>query len=195
MYGLGLTGNVQGAIFPAINWIPAMPTKGWKRSCLGMDFGYSNDPSTLVRLALIQGELFGELLLYKTGLTNQDLAKEFLRLGLKKGRKSGDLIMADSAEPKSIKELNNLQWRVKPCKKGADSIRAGIDCLKSYGQINIVNHELWKQEQQKYVWTIDRKDGRAKNKPVDKFNHIWDAFRYGEQGIRKNKLNLVSYGS
>tara|TARA_R110000803_G_scaffold145068_1_gene210904 strand:- start:451 stop:933 length:483 start_codon:yes stop_codon:yes gene_type:complete len=160
-----------------------------------MDFGFSNDPSTLVRLSLCEGQLYGELLLYKTGLTNQDLAKEFDRLGLKKGRKDGTLIMADSAEPKSIKELKNLNWRVKGCKKGADSIRNGIDSLKSYGQLNLVNNELWKQEQQKYVWTIDRRDGRAKNKPVDKFNHIWDAFRYGEQGIRKNKLNLVSYGS
>jgi phage terminase large subunit len=195
VYGLGLTGNVEGAVFPAVNWIPKMPTTGIKRSCLGMDFGYSNDPTTLVRLALIQGELYGELLLYKTGLTNQDIGKEFDKLGITKGRKGGTLIMADSAEPKSIKELKNLGWRVKPCKKGSDSIRAGIDCLKSYGALNLVNNELWKQEQQKYVWTIDRKDGRAKNKPVDKFNHIWDAFRYGEQGIRKNELKLVSYSS
>ena len=102
--------------------------------------------------------------------------------------------MADSAEPKSIKELRNLGYRVKGCKKGADSIRSGIDNIKSYGAVNLVSNELWKQEQQKYVWKVDRKDGRALNKPLDAFNHIWDAYRYGEQGIRKNTNNLVSYG-
>jgi phage terminase large subunit len=159
-----------------------------------MDFGYTNDPTTLVRCVLSQGQLYGELLLYKTGLTNQDIGKEFERLGVKKGLKSGALVMADSAEPKSIKELRNLGYRVKPCKKGADSIRSGIDKIKSYGAVNLVSNELWKQEQQKYVWKVDRKDGRALNKPLDGFNHIWDAYRYGEQGIRKNTNNLVSYG-
>ena len=193
VYGLGQTGRVQGTIFSGINWIPELPTEG-KREAIGMDFGYSNDPTTIVKLVLSQGKLYGELLLYETGLTNQDIAEEFKRLGIRPGLRTGAIVMADSAEPKSIKELRNLDYRVKGCKKGSDSIRAGIDCLKSYGQLNLVSNELWKQEQQKYVWTIDRKDGKAKNKPVDKFNHIWDAFRYGEQGIRKNKLNLVSYG-
>ena len=193
VYGLGQTGRVQGTIFSGINWIPELPIEG-KREAYGMDFGYSNDPTTLVRIVLDQGKLYGKLLLYETGLTNQDIAQEFKRLGIRSGLRTGSIVMADSAEPKSIKELRNLDYRVKGCKKGSDSIRAGIDCLKSYGQLNLVSNELWKQEQQKYVWSIDRKDGTAKNKPVDKFNHIWDAFRYGEQGIRKNKLNLVSYG-
>ena len=194
VYGLGQTGRVQGTVFPAVNWIPELPTHNIKREAYGMDFGYSNDPTTLVKIIQSQGKLYGKLLLYETGLTNQDIAQEFKKLGIRAGLRTGSIVMADSAEPKSIKELRNLDYRVKPCKKGSDSIRSGIDCLKSYGQLNLVSHELWKQEQQKYVWTIDRKDGKAKNKPVDKFNHIWDAFRYGEQGIRKNKLNLVHYG-
>ena len=195
VYGLGMTGQVEGAIFPVVNWISKLPTDNIKKSCYGMDFGYANDPTTLVKLVLSQGKLYGQLLLYKTGLTNQDIGKEFERIGIKKGLKTGALIMADSAEPKSIKELRNLNYRVKPCKKGSDSIRNGIDKIKSYGSINLVNSELWKQEQQKYVWKIDRKDGRALNKPEDQFNHIWDAYRYGEQGIRKNTNNLVSYGT
>lgn len=194
VYGLGMTGQVEGAVFPAVNWIPKLPTDNIKKSCYGMDFGYTNDPTTIVKLVLSQGQLYGELLLYKTGLTNQDIAKEFERLGIKKGLRNGALVMADSAEPKSIKELRNLNYRVKPCKKGADSIRSGIDNIKSYGAVNLVSNELWKQEQQKYVWKVDRKDGKALNKPLDAFNHIWDAYRYGEQGIRKNTNNLVSYG-
>jgi phage terminase large subunit len=194
VYGLGLTGRVEGIVFPNVEWIHELPTTNIKRMCYGVDFGYTNDPTTIVKCVLSQGQLYGELLCYETGLTNPDIAEKFRELGIKSGLRTGNLIMADSAEPKSIKELRNLGYRVKGCKKGADSIRQGIDMLKSYGSLQLVNNELWKQEQQKYVWTIDRKDGKAKNKPVDKFNHIWDAFRYGEQGIRKIRQNVVSYG-
>jgi len=193
VYGLGLTGQIEGIVFPNVEWIAELPKENIKRVAYGMDFGYTNDPTTLVKIVLSEGVLYAELLLYKTGLTNQDIAKEFDKLGIKKGLKTGALIMADSAEPKSIKELKNLNYRVKPCKKGSDSIRNGIDSLKSYGKLKLVSNELWKQEQQKYVWTINKRDGRITNKPIDAFNHIWDGLRYGEQGIRKNKNNLVSY--
>ena len=193
VYGLGLTGQIEGVVFPNVEWIAELPKENIKRVAYGMDFGYTNDPTTLVKLILSEGKLYGKLLLYKTGLTNQDIAKEFYKLGIKKGLRSGDLIMADSAEPKSIKELRNLNYRVKPCKKGADSIRSGIDKVKSYGKLNLIYNELWKHEQRKYVWTINKKDGKAINKPISEFNHIWDAFRYGEQGIRKNKLKFVNY--
>ena len=98
--------------------------------------------------------------------------------------------MCDSAEPKSIKELKNLNWNVKGCKKGADSIRHGINALKSYGVLNLVNSERWKHEQRSYIWQINKKDGRTQNKPIDKNNHIWDAFRYAEQGIRKTVYKI-----
>ena len=133
------------------------------------------------------------MLHYETALTNLDIGNVFKELGFKKGLQQGDLIMADSAEPKSIKELRNLGWRVKGVKKGADSVRFGINQLKSYGKLFLVNNELWKQEQRNYVWKTDKSDGKTINKPVDKDNHIWDAFRYAEQGLRKYKNNFVSY--
>ena len=136
-------------------------------------------------MPLSQGKLYSELLLYQTGLTNQQISKEFERLGIRRGRRSGDLIMCDSAEPKSIKELKVLQWNAKPCKKGADSIRHGINSIKSYGVLHLVNSKRWKHEQISYIWQINKKDGRTQNKPIDKNNHIWDALRYSEQGLRK----------
>ena len=193
VYGLGLTGELQGVIFDNVEWIKELPTDNIKRSCIGVDFGYSNDPTTIVKIVLSQGSIYGKLLHYETGLTNPDIGDVFKEVGLKKGLQQGDLIMADSAEPKSIKELRNLGWRVKGVKKGADSIRYGIDKLKSYGKLFIVNNELWKQEQRNYVWKTDKSDGKTINKPVDKDNHIWDAFRYAEQGLRKYKNNFVSY--
>lgn len=193
VYGLGLTGELQGVIFDNVEWIQELPTDNIKRSCIGVDFGYSNDPTTIVKIVLSQGSIYGKLLHYETGLTNPDIGNVFKDLGFKKGLQQGDLIMADSAEPKSIKELRNLGWRVKGVKKGADSIRFGINQLKSYGKLFLVNNELWKQEQRNYVWKTDKSDGKTINKPIDKDNHIWDAFRYAEQGLRKYKNNFVSY--
>ena len=193
VYGLGLTGELQGVIFDNVEWIQELPTDNIKRSCIGVDFGYSNDPTTIVKIVLSQGSIYGKLLHYETGLTNPDIGKVFKELGFKKGLQQGDFIMADSAEPKSIKELRNLGWRVKGVKKGADSVRFGINQIKSYGKLFLINNELWKQEQRNYVWKTDKSDGKTINKPIDKDNHIWDAFRYAEQGLRKYKNNFVSY--
>ena len=92
VYGLGQTGRVQGVVFPAVNWIPALPTQNIKREAYGMDFGYSNDPTTLVKVVLSQGQLYGELLCYETGLTNPDIAEKFKELGIKSGLRTGNLI-------------------------------------------------------------------------------------------------------
>lgn len=185
VYGLGKTGVLENVVFDSVEWIPRLPTENVKRVSYGVDFGFSQDPTTIVKSVLSQGKLYSELLLYQTGLTNQQISKEFERLGIRRGRRSGDLIMCDSAEPKSIKELKVLQWNAKPCKKGADSIRHGINSVKSYGVLHLVNSKRWKHEQISYIWQINKKDGRTQNKPIDKNNHIWDALRYSEQGLRK----------
>ena len=195
VYGLGLTGVLENSVFPSslVEWVSRLPTENIRRDCIGVDFGYSQDPTTIVKIVLSQGVLYAELLLYSTGLTNPDISKEFERLGIKKGRRTGDLIMCDSAEPKSIRELKVLDWNVRGCKKGSDSIRHGINALHSYGKLKLVHSERWKFEQRCYIWQIDKRDGKTTNKPISKHNHIFDALRYGEQGIRKTKYTQTSY--
>ena len=184
VYGLGKTGVLENVIFDRVEWVSKFPEE-CKRISYGVDFGFSQDPTTVVKCGISEGVIYGQLLLYEKGLTNPEIGKAFDRLGIKKGRRSGEIIMCDSAEPKSIKELKVLNWNVKGCKKGADSIRHGINSLKSYGILHLVNSEKWKHEQRSYIWQINKKDGKTQNKPIDKNNHIWDAFRYAEQGIRK----------
>ena len=185
VYGLGKTGVLENVVFDSVQWVSKLPTDNVKRVSFGVDFGFSQDPTTIVKTVLSQGKLYSELLLYQTGLTNQEISQEFERLGIRKGRRLGDLIMCDSAEPKSIKELKVLNWNVKPCKKGADSIRHGINSVKSYGVLYLVNSQKWKFEQRSYIWQINKQDGRSVNKPLDKHNHCFDALRYSEQGLRK----------
>ena len=131
MYGLGQTGKIEGLVF---NWriVDEMPTYLDKEG-YGMDFGFSNDPTTLMHCGLSDGEIYIDEIIYNKGLTNSDINKLTIDAGLTKR----DSIIADSADPKSIKELRLYGWNITGADKGADSILYGISLLKQYGTINI----------------------------------------------------------
>lgn len=133
-----------------------------------LDFGFSNDPTAFGELKEHNDKIWIKELLYKTGLTNQDISREFERLGVDKN----DIIYADSAEPKSIEELNREGWNVLPAEKGQDSIRAGIDYLlgkQVYYTEDSTNLAL---EIQNYTWQLD-KNKEPTNKPIDDHNHCF----------------------
>jgi phage terminase large subunit len=186
VYGLGRTGKTEGVIFNNVNWVSDFP-KDIKRYCFGMDFGFSADPTTLIKCGISDGELFAQRWLYEHSMTTNDIHKALLELGFN----PKDIIIADSADPKTIKELRLLGWKVRPSKKGADSIRHGIDAIKKYNALNIVNCQFWKKEQVSYVWGIDRKTSKPTNKPIDDFNHLWDSLRYGIQGLSKKAARTI----
>lgn len=181
VYARGLTGKIEGLIFRNHNIIPELPKEAEFISA-GMDFGFTNDPTTLIEVYRYNGELILNELLFSTGLTNQDIAQRLTELGFNKQK----VIVADSAEPKSIEELRRLGFNVQPATKGQDSIRASIDILKRF-KINITSNSTnLKKEFMNYKW--DEKD---KTKPVDYFNHGIDAVRY----VALNKLATKNQGS
>jgi phage terminase large subunit len=186
VYGLGKTGKTEGVIFKHVNWLTTFP-EDVKRISYGMDFGFTNDPTTLVKCGLSDGELFAERWMYEHGMTTNDIHKALqdLRVSPK------DSIYADSADPKTIKELKLLGWNIRGAKKGADSIRHGIDNIKKYNALNIVNCKHWKMEQISYIWGVDKKTSKPTNKPIDNYNHLWDALRYGIQGLTKRKAKTT----
>jgi phage terminase large subunit len=113
-------------------------------------------------------------LLYNTGMTNPAIAERAKQMGLTRA----DVIIADSAEPNSIRELQNLGLTVEPCVKGADSIKNGIDILQRY-VLNVTRRSTGlRKEMLNYKWKVT-KDGVTTNEPVDCFNHAIDAVRYG----------------
>lgn len=185
VYGLGLTGTTEGVIFKNVRWIPKFHTN-IKKVSFGMDFGFTNDPTTLIKCGVSDGELFAERWIYDYAMTTTDIDKALKDINFD----SKDPIYADAADPKTIKELRLLGWKVRAAKKGADSIRHGIDAIKKYEALNIVNCEYWKVEQISYIWGKDRKTGKATNKPIDNFNHLWDSLRYGIQGLRKKSAGV-----
>ena len=174
VYARGLTGQITGLVFN--NWdicdtLP--PEEEWKMSCYGLDFGFTNDPSALEHLVMAHGELWINEMIYSTGLTNPEIARRAKDVGIS----SQQQIIADCAEPKSIRELQAFGLWVTESTKGKDSIVSGLDILKRY-RIHVTRTSLGIiSNLRAYKWAED-KDGNLTNKPEDKNNHGIDAIRY-----------------
>lgn len=182
VYGLGEVGASKSIIF-RIQDCSDVPDTATFLS-YGMDFGFTNDPTTLVGIWKQGDDLYLKEFLYKTGLTNRDIDNHLRLLGVERKE-----IFADSAEPKSIEELYRMGWNIKPATKGQGSINIGIDMMKRY-RLNITRDSLnMIKEFKNYKWAED-KNGVVLNTPVDMFNHTIDAVRYGLY----DKLARPNYG-
>jgi len=172
IYALGEMAQVKGAIYT--NW---GLTELFPAECdmvfYGMDFGYSNDPTALVKVGVKSNELFLQEMIYERNLTNQDIGERLIELGI--GR--NDEIFADSAEPKSIYEIYKMGFNIKPTVKGHDSVLNGIDTVKRYRQNVMIGSTNLQRELKHYKWKEDI-SGKSLNVPIDKFNHLMDAVRY-----------------
>ena len=177
VYGLGETGSLQGAIFE-FKQVEGIPANAEFIS-YGLDWGFSNDPAALIEVYRFDGELYVNELIYLTGLTNQDMLNRFKGLNIPKNR----MIIADSAEPKSIEDIHRGGYLIKPALKGKDSITNSILTLKDY-KINITKDSVnLIKELRGYVWERD-KEGNSTKTPIDFNNHGIDALRY----VALNKL-------
>jgi len=183
IYGLGEIGQSKSTIFD-FREIETIPENA-KFISLGMDFGFSNDPSVLCKIYLHDTNIYCEELFYRTGMTNRDIHNELLSLGIDRR----DEIFADSSEPKTIDELHRFGWNIKRSTKGRDSINIGIDMLKRYTIHITKKSQNAIKEFRNYKWKEDR-NGNILNQPEDKFNHFCDSLRYGVY----TKLAKPNYG-
>ena len=182
VYGLGKVGRLEGLVLP--NWERGRFPDDYKWRIYGLDFGYTNDPTALVEIRLHRGNLHVKEHLYRSGLTNQDISREMERIGIDRN----ELIIADSAEPKSIEEINRMGWHIRGAIKGKDSINQGIDILKRYKLI--VEGENIAKELNSYIWAKDR-NGNLLNKPIDSFNHCIDAMRYAVSYKTRHEKSFI----
>ncbi|WP_165022088.1 PBSX family phage terminase large subunit [Dysgonomonas sp. ZJ279] len=172
VYGEGLTGSLRGAVIHNWDIVSALPST-YKKRWLGIDFGFTNDPTAIVDIRLSDGELWIDELLYERGYDNMMIADFLNRQNIPRDTP----IIADSAEPKSIREIASRGWRIEPAQKGKDSINTGISILNRYTKhitgrsTNIIN------EYRNYRWQTDE-FGNARNIPIDRYNHSIDAQRY-----------------
>ena len=156
--------------------------------CVGMDFGFTNDPSVIV--ASIVDDANKKMYVFKewgdTGKTNPELAKIIIALGFGKS-----FIVADSAEQKSVEEIRRAGVvRIRPSTKGPDSIIHGIQKVQQYEMIVHPSCSELITELENYSWQKN-KDGEYINKPIDSFNHYLDALRYSLQCLQNNGLKTM----
>lgn len=170
VYVLGEIGNLQGIIFDDWKTISTIPSEA-RYLGSGLDFGYTNDPTTVIDLYRLNDDIYLDEQLYLTNQNNNDISK-FLKNKPQKG-----VVVADSSEPKSIAEISLSGVKIIGAVKGPDSIKNGIDLLKRFNvyvtarSLNII------REQRNYKWVTDN-TGAATNKPIDSYNHTIDAIRY-----------------
>lgn len=173
IYTLGLWGGVlEGLIYENWEIINEIPKES-KFIAYGLDWGFTNDPTAMVKVCMADDVLYLDEVLYKKGVTNQDIARELIRTGISRT----DEIVADSAEPKSIQELYAAGWNVHPALKGQDSVRAGINKIKQYKIVVTARSRNLIRELKNYRWKMD-KNGNSLNEPIDNYNHCLDGLRY-----------------
>ena len=174
-YQIYALGEFAGHVDLIYTYIPVddIPTFGAKLVALGLDWGYSNDPTALLEVWIWNDAIYFNELLYERSLTNQDIINKLNELGVDRYVE----IIADSAEPKSIEEIRRAGFNIKPATKGPDSVLNGIDILKRH-RIHVTKQSTnIIKEINGYKWVTD-KDGNKLNKPIDMFNHALDAARY-----------------
>ena len=188
--GLGNWGIAEGLIYE--NWkeeafdIDAIRRLDSVKAIFGLDFGYTNDPSALF-CGLIDAKaktlwVFDEM--YEKGMSNERIFQKIQSMGYAKER-----IRADSAEPKSIDRLRELGLsNVKAARKGKDSVNNGIDYLQDFHIIIHPRCVNFITEIGNYSWDKDNKTGKTLNKPIDDFNHLMDAMRYGAEDYIKGDV-------
>ena len=192
--GLGEWGIVDGLVYE--NWeekvfdIDEIRNLKSIKSGFGLDFGYTNDPSALF-CGLIDNKaktiwVFDEM--YKPGMSNEAIAKEITNMGYAKEK-----IRADSAEPKSIARLKELGLsHICKARKGKDSVNNGIDYLQDFHMIIHPHCVNFQTEIANYTWMTDPKTGKKINVPIDDFNHLMDAMRYGFEDMqRRSRVSFL----
>jgi phage terminase large subunit len=174
VYGLGEWGKLKkGLIFPEIEIVESMPTV-FKRRGVGLDWGFFPDPTAAVDCGMIDGRLYLDELIYRTGLNNEKRAKALIESGVPFDRK----IVADR-NPEAISDLKTFGFKnIVPAKKGPGSIKAGIDIMKKYKILVTRRSENIIAEFSNYEWETHKHSNDQTGEPIDAWNHAIDGARY-----------------
>lgn len=186
VYGLGLLGEVEGKIYKDWAIIDDVPHAS-RLERRGLDFGYSNDPSAIVDVYYQDGGYILDETLFQKGMSNKQIADTILN-----SRIPQTLVIADSAEPKSIDEIKSYGVNILPAEKGPDSVNSGIQLVQAQ-RISVTKRSTnIIKEYRNYLWETD-KDGKVLNIPEHTWSHSMDAIRYALTSlIKKPKVNMVA---
>jgi phage terminase large subunit len=169
VYGEGQLGMLEGVVFSNWKIIDTIPKEA-RLLGIGLDFGYTNDPTAIIEIYAYNGQRIVNELVYQNGLVNSEIAKRLPK---------NVIVYADSSEPKSIEEIRRLGITIKGVTKGKDSINYGIDVMQRQDYLVTSQSVDLIKELRSYIWDTD-KTGRRLRKPIDFNNHAIDALRYHE---------------
>jgi phage terminase large subunit len=172
VYGLGELGSLQGVVFTNWKQIDSIP-EGARLEAYGLDFGFTNSPTALTEIWYYDGLYYLNEIIYQSGLMISELSdimkqKEVIR---------NVMIYADSAEPRSIKDLRLRGWKVYEASKGGDSKIHGINKMQEENFMITKSSLNLIKEFRSYIWATSR-DGKALNEPVKAYDHAIDGVRY-----------------
>lgn len=158
----------EGAVYKKWGVVDKFPDHA-RRVAIGIDFGYTQDVTAIVKCGIVDNAIYVDELCYKSGMLSSDIIKEL--------RKHNEHVYADSADPRLIDEIGLGGVIIYPVQKGAGSIIAGIEKIKDMELYVTKNSYNLQNELRNYVWAKD-KDGNYINEPEDNNNHALDALRY-----------------
>lgn len=173
IYGLGLQAQVEGLVFRNVDVVERIPESGSRRRrFLGMDFGYTNDPTAIVEVQIEEETktLYIDELCYRTTMLTSDIIAELKPLGAVK-------VISESADPRLVQEIYRAGINIHPVVKYSGSIEAGITKMQEYKLVITKRSTNVIKEFRNYTYQQD-KEGKWLNAPIDVWNHAIDAIRY-----------------
>lgn len=173
----------EGAVFKKWGVVDVFP-EYCKKVARAVDFGYTNDPTAIVRCGVVDNRLYIDELCYRSGMTSGDIIRE-----LRQEEENGDdgFVYSESADPRLVDEIALGGHIIYPVQKGAGSIVAGLSKMLDMEIFFTKRSIHGMEEARNYVYAKD-KDGHYINEPEDHDNHIMDAARYYALGVLMGKL-------
>ena len=183
VFGEGQLGELEGRIYKDWKIIDSIPHEA-RLERTGLDFGYTNDPTAIVDVYKYNNGYILDEITYEKGLLNAPIAN------LLKLKDPKALVIADSAEPKSIDELKAFGISVLPATKGQGSVSRGIAFVQDQ-RISITKRSVnGIKEYRNYIWLVD-KDGKVLNEEDPRCaNHFLSAARYALDSLKPGDTDL-----
>lgn len=184
VYGLGQQAMAEGIIFPKFDIVDEFPMFA-DRVAAGLDFGYAQDPTAIVRCGIVDNNLYLDEQCYRTHMLANEIIRELKRIGLH--------VYADSADPRLIQEIANAGIVIYPADKYKGSIMGGLTKMMEYRlcvtkrSVNLI------KELRNYVYDQD-KDGRLINEPIDAYNHCFTGETMIETLCGSKRIDTISVG-
>lgn len=188
VYGEGEFGEIEGRVYTGWKIIDEIPHEA-RLERYGLDFGYSPDPTAVVAVYYYNGGYILDEILYQKEIDNFQLSETFSNL-------PKALVVADSAEPKSISELRRLGVNVIGTEKGSDSVRYGIKTVQAQ-RISITSRSVnLLKEYRNYFQSVDHRTNLPIIGKYEGVHHALDAVRYAICSLlpikqKKEKLSQI----